>query len=123
MLFLMCKKLPGCGRNKRKIVMEEISQPKNNAENAGQTIIINQEAPKKSNGMGTAGFVLALLGLILCWIPVLDWILWLLGLIFSIIGVFRQPKGLAIAGLVISCLGLIILIVVLGAIGAAVATM
>ena len=86
--------------------MEEISQPKNNAENAGQTIIINQEAPKKSNGMGTAGFVLALLGLI-----------------FSIIGVFRQPKGLAIAGLVISCLGLIILIVVLGAIGAAVATM
>ncbi len=103
--------------------MEEISQPKNNAENAGQTIIINQEVPKKSNGMGTAGFVLALLGLILCWIPVLDWILWLLGLIFSIIGVFRQPKGLAIAGLVISCLGLIILIVVLGAIGAAVATM
>ena len=103
--------------------MEDISQPKNNAENAGQTIIINQEVPKKSNGMGTAGFVLALLGLILCWIPVLDWILWLLGLIFSIIGVFRQPKGLAIAGLVISCLGLIILIVVLGAIGAAVATM
>ena len=103
--------------------MEEISQPKNNAENAVQTIIINHEAPKKSNGLGTAGFVLALLGLILCWIPVLDWILWLLGLIFSIIGVFRQPKGLAIAGLVISCLGLIILIVVLGAIGAAVATM
>ena len=98
--------------------MEEVSQPNNNAPQGGQTIIINQEGPKK-NGMGTAGFVLALLGLILCWVPVLGWILWLLGLIFSIIGVFRQPRGLAIAGLVISCLGLILLIVVLGAIGAA----
>ena len=101
--------------------MEEVRQPNNNAQ-GGQTIIINQDAPKK-NGIGTAGFVLALLGLILCWVPVLDWILWLLGLIFSIIGVFRRPRGLAIAGLVISCLGLILLIVVLGAIGAAVASM
>lgn len=94
--------------------MEENSQPKP-AENAGQTIIINQVEPKK-NGMGTAGFILALLGLLLCWVPVLDWILWLLGLIFSLIGVFRKPKGLAIAGLVISFLGLILLIVLVGAI-------
>lgn len=95
--------------------MEENSQPKKAAEPAGQTIIINQVEPKK-NGMGTAGFILALLGLVLCWIPVLDWILWLLGLIFSLIGVFRKPKGLAIAGLVISFLGLILLIVLVGAI-------
>ena len=101
--------------------MEEVRQPNNNAQ-GGQTIIINQESPKK-NGVGTAGFILALLGLILCWIPVLNWILWLLGLILSLVGVFRQPRGLSIAGLVISFLGLILLILVLGAIGAAVATM
>lgn len=66
--------------------------------------------------MGTAGFVLALLGLIFCWVPVLDWILWLLGLIFSVIGLFRRPKGLAIAGVVISFLFLIVIFVILGAV-------
>jgi hypothetical protein len=40
----------------------------------------------------------------------------LLGLIFSSPGVFRKPNGLAIAGLVISLIGIILLIVVFGAI-------
>ncbi len=78
-----------------------------------QQIIVNQE--KKSNGLGTAGFVLALLSLLLCWVPVLDFILWLLGAIFSVIGLFKAPRGLAIAGTVISFLGIIILILFFGA--------
>ena len=80
-----------------------------------QTVIVNQ-VEKQSNGIGTAGFVLALLNLFLGWIPVLGWILWLLGLIFSGVGVTRKPKGLAIAGLVISLIGIIFLLVVFGAI-------
>lgn len=76
-------------------------------------------AEKKSNGVGTAGFVLALLGLIFSWVPVLGWILWVLGLILSLVGVFRTPRGLSIAGLVISFLGLILLIVLVGAVAAA----
>lgn len=84
-----------------------------------QTIVINQPAPK-SNGIGVAGFVLALLALFLGWIPVLGWILWILGLVLSCVGVFKTPKGLAIAGLVISLLGLILLLFVFAA--AAVAT-
>lgn len=66
---------------------------------------------KQGNGMGVAGFVLALLGLILCWVPILNWILWILGLVFSIIGMFKPKKGLAIAGLVISCLYIILIFV------------
>ncbi len=73
----------------------------------------------KSNGLGIAGFVLALLALLLCWIPVLDWILWVLGLVFSFIGVFKAPRGMAIAGLVISLIGIIVLILVLGVFAAA----
>lgn len=103
--------------------MEEKVQQPQGKEVQGQTIIINQPAEKKSNGIGTAGFVLALLGLIFSWVPVLGWILWVLGLIFSLIGVFRTPRGLSIAGLVISFLGLILLIVLLGAIGMAAAAM
>ena len=79
-----------------------------------QQVFIQQAPAPKSNGIGTAGFVLALIGLILCWIP----ILWLLGVIFSFIGVFRAPRGLAIAGLVISFIGIIILIAFIGAIAA-----
>lgn len=103
--------------------MEEKIQQPQGKDVQGQTIIINQPAEKKSNGIGTAGFVLALLGLIFSWVPVLGWILWVLGLIFSLIGVFRTPRGLSIAGLVISFLGLILLIVLLGAIGMAAAAM
>ena len=82
---------------------------------APQTVIVNQ-VEKQSNGIGTAGFVLALLNLFLGWIPVLGWILWLLGLIFSCVGVTRKPRGLAIAGLVISLIGIIFLLVVFSAI-------
>ena len=86
-----------------------------NQDNAGQTIIINQQE-NKSNGIGTAGFVLALIALFLGWIPFLGWIIWILGAIFSFVGVFKSPKGLSIAGLVISFIGIIILIGVFGAI-------
>ena len=45
-----------------------------------------------SNGIGTAGFVLAL-------VTALTWIL---GVVFSAIGLGRKPRGLAVAGLIIS---------------------
>lgn len=93
-----------------------------NLEQSRQTIIINQQPPR-SNGLGVAGFVLALIAVFLGWVPVLGWILWILGLILSFCGVFKAPRGLAIAGLVISLLGLILLLVVFGALAAAFATM
>lgn len=80
--------------------------------------VIVQTVEHKSNGIGTAGFVLALLGLVLCWIPILDFILWFLGLIFSIIGCFKSPKGLAITGLILSLIGIIAIIGIVGTIGA-----
>lgn len=82
-----------------------------------QTIIVQQE-PKKSNGAGTAGFVLAILGFVFSWVPFLGWVLWLLGLIFSFVGVLKAPRGLAIAGLCITFISLIILILFVGALAA-----
>ncbi|NJN28117.1 MAG: hypothetical protein HC819_20170 [Cyclobacteriaceae bacterium] len=80
----------------------------------GQTIIIDQTS-KQTNGIGTAGFVLALIAIFLGWIPILGWIIWFLGLILSFVGVFKTPKALAIAGLVISLIGVILLTLVFGA--------
>ena len=72
------------------------------------------EEPRKINGLGITGFILALLGIFLGWIPVLGWLVWLLGLIFSFIGVFKVPRGLAIAGLILSLLGLLVIVLITG---------
>jgi predicted anti-sigma-YlaC factor YlaD len=101
-------------------IMEKEQNNEGQQVSPNQTFIINQPETKKSNSIGTAGFVLAIIALFLSWVPVLGWVLWVLGLIFSFVGVFRQPKGLSIAGLVISCIALIVLIVVVGAIAAAI---
>ena len=86
--------------------------PQNPNNYSGQTIIVNQ-AGKQSNGIGTAGFVLAVLAVVLCWFPILNLLLWLLGLIFSFVGVFKSPRGLSIAGLSISLLGIILILAAL----------
>lgn len=78
------------------------------------------EQPRKSNGLGIAGFVLALLGVLVGWVPIIGWIFWILGLIFSFIGIFKVPRGLAIAGLVLSLLGLLIIVGLTGGFLAAV---
>ncbi len=88
-----------------------MAEQNNEPTNSGQTVVVNQ-SEKKSNGVGTAGFILALLALFLGWVPILGWILWVLGLILSFVGVFKQPRGLSIAGLIISLIGIILLLVV-----------
>tara|TARA_B110001469_G_scaffold49725_1_gene48398 strand:- start:60 stop:326 length:267 start_codon:yes stop_codon:yes gene_type:complete len=73
--------------------------------------MLEEEIKTGSNGIGTAGFVLALFTFFFSWIPVLGWITWVLGVIFSSIGISRakkigKGKGLSIAGLFISFVGL-----------------
>ncbi|MBR5532591.1 MAG: hypothetical protein IKU59_04715 [Bacteroidales bacterium] len=74
---------------------------------------------KKSNGLGVAGLVLSICALVFCWLPILNWILWFLGVLFSFIGVFKRPKGCAIAGLIISVIPFIIMLVFIGGVAAA----
>lgn len=61
---------------------------------------------RKSNGLGTAGFVMSLIGLVFCWVPVFGVVFIGLGAVFSALGLIvgivgRKPKGLSFAGLVI----------------------
>ena len=70
-----------------------------------QTILIREQR-YKSNGLGTAGFITSLLGLLLSWVPVLGWILWLVGALLSLIGVFKSPRGLTITGIILSLITL-----------------
>ena len=79
-----------------------------------------------SNGLGTAGFVVGLIGLLFSFLPVIGVIAWplvILGVIFSAVGISRANKGaatnkgLAIAGLTVSIIGLVICILWAAAFG------
>lgn len=76
-----------------------------------QTVIAQQS---KSNGVGTAGFVLALISLVLSWVPGVGWFVWFLGFLLSFIGMFESPRTLAVFGFFISIIDLIILIALFG---------
>ena len=80
---------------------------------------VYQQAPaapvKRGNGPATAGLVFGILTMVFCWIPGIFWGFALFGLIFSIIGVAKRNasgKGKAIAGLILTVLGLIFGIVI-----------
>ncbi|WP_125565881.1 hypothetical protein [Companilactobacillus insicii] len=72
-------------------------------------VVNNYTAKAQTNPMGTAGFVCALVDLFLGWVPFLGWLLWFVGAGLSIAGLFKNPKGLAIAGTVISFIDVIII--------------
>lgn len=66
--------------------------------------------PKQKNGIGLTGFILSLLCLVISWAPGLNIVMWILGLVFSAVGVFKKPKGFAIAGLTISLISILVII-------------
>lgn len=68
----------------------------------------NTPVVAEKNGLGVAGFVLSLVGLVLCWVPFANFILSGIGFILSLVGVFRRPKGLAIAGIIIAAITLVV---------------
>ena len=97
---------PGCNASLTNVPQQSGTQ---------QSIYVKKTKKSNSNGLGVAGFVLALIGLFIGWVPALGWIIWLLGAIFSFAGLFKQPRGLAIAGFVISFIDLLLLLLVFGA--------
>ena len=73
----------------------------------------NITVQKGKNGLGIAGFILALIGLILSWIPVVNIfgiVLCGIGFLLSLIGLFlkNKKKGLAIVGLLFSIAGVVL---------------
>lgn len=77
---------------------------------------------RPSNGVGTAGFVLGLLGLLFFWVPVAGFISGILGIILGGVGMSSgkksgAPTGLATTGLILGILALVPIALVLLAFG------
>jgi hypothetical protein len=74
---------------------------------------INQPfAPRPTNGLGTAGGVLGIVGAALFWFPGVNFVLALLAFILGLVGLNRGrreglPIGMAVTGVVLGTLGII----------------
>ena len=66
-----------------------------------------QSQAAASNSMGTAGFIVSLLGIVTVGI------LFPIGMILSFLGLFKRPRGLAIAGFIIGLVGTLVIAVIL----------
>ena len=69
---------------------------------------------KETNGIAIAGLITSIIALICSPIPLLCWVLWIVGLILSCVGLGKKThKKLAMGGLLISIIDFIVLIVML----------
>jgi hypothetical protein len=74
--------------------------------------------PQPSNGMATAGLVLGIAALALCWLTILDIPLVILGITFAAVGLKRAKRGagsrgMAMAGLICSLIAAVLVTVIL----------
>ena len=74
----------------------------------GQQLPAQEPGGTRSNGLAVAGFVLAVCAIVFFWLPILNFVMWVLAIVFSGIGYSRAKapgspgRGLAIAGLAIA---------------------
>lgn len=84
----------------------------NNYSTQANTLNNNNQAVSvqvnNKNVLGITGFVLAITGLVLCWAPIICWLLLIPSFILSLIGAFQKPRTLALIGAILS--GVIIFI-------------
>jgi hypothetical protein len=72
---------------------------------------ISAAQPAAKNSIGTAGFIVSLVSYITCGM------LSPIGVVLSFIGLFKKPRGLAIAGLILGLIGSFGGLAVIGAVG------
>ena len=80
---------------------------------AYQQVVVTQlsDTRKRVNGAATAGLVFGIITACICWIPLVNLLPAIFGLIFSIVGLSKKNaggKGRAIAGIIMSGVGMLI---------------
>jgi hypothetical protein len=93
---------------------------------AAQTIRPTMAPRQQTNSLGVAGLILGILSVLFFWLPVFDQVFAVLGLIFSLVGMAQIKKdpalqtgrGFAVAGVIVSGLGLFMGLAMLLLVGA-----
>ena len=93
------------------------AQQQYNQQNFGQPVkaVVYDTVPDGATGTSVAALVCGILGLIFFWVPGLDFILCLVGLICAIVSLVRgsNGKGMAITGLILSIIAGILTLIFL----------
>ena len=92
------------GVQQRSVYQQPVYQPTYQQQSQPTMVIIQSQ----TNGLGTAGFVVSLRGLFTFYLPIFGFIIWFIGCSLSYYGRKKEPKGLAIAGTVISIITIIL---------------
>ena len=80
-----------------------------------QQPVYTQPAKPRGNGFATAGLTFGILTVVFCWISYFCSVFGLLGLVFSIIGLVKKNapgKGKALAGLILTIIGSVAVVVI-----------
>lgn len=70
--------------------------------------VVSANQTEQKNVIGLVGMIVAIVALVFSMIPVLGWILWFFGELFSVIGLFKKPRTCAVIGFVLSLMGLVL---------------
>ena len=74
--------------------------------------VVSANQTEQKNVIGLVGMIIAIVALVFSMVPVLGWILWFFGELFSVIGLFKKPRTCAVIGFVVSLMGLILTVFV-----------
>lgn len=72
--------------------------------------VVYDAVPDKNSNLAVAALVFGIMGIIFCWFPFLNLVLSIVGIICAIISLSKKNpgKGMAIAGLILSIIGLLL---------------
>jgi hypothetical protein len=70
--------------------------------------VISANQTEQKNVIGLVGMIIAIVALVFSMVPVLGWILWFFGELFSVIGLFKKPRTCAVIGFILSLMGLVL---------------
>ena len=73
----------------------------------------NYGQEQKESSIGLIALICTIASIILCWVPILNFLLGLVGLILSIVGVTKTPRKLATIALWINIIGFILLLILM----------
>ena len=70
--------------------------------------VVSANQTEQKNVIGLVGMIVAIVALVFSMVPVLGWILWFFGELFSVIGLFKNPRTCAVIGFILSLMGLVL---------------
>ena len=70
--------------------------------------VVSTNQTEQKNVIGLVGMIIAIVALVFSMVPVLGWILWFFGELFSVIGLFKKPRTCAVIGFILSLMGLVL---------------